>query len=87
MLAKPKITVDTNILVSAYAFPSALTQRFMEMAAERQFEICLSEEIVEEFGRVMELKLKFSPADCCHFTSHLRSISSIYKTIDRKSVV
>lgn len=79
MRANQKVTADTNILASAYAFPSALTQRFIAMAAENVFTMCLSEEILEEFSRVIEFKLKFSATDCSRFISHIRSFTSIVK--------
>ena len=49
------------------------------MAAENVFTMCLSEEILEEFSRVIEFKLKFSATDCSRFISHIRSFTSIVK--------
>jgi uncharacterized protein len=55
----PSITADSNIWVSAFNFPGK--PRFLiEMAAEGEVQIDVSDEIIEEVLRVLKLKFQWS---------------------------
>ena len=47
-----RITVDTNILISA-AFWTGDSNRIIDMVEEKEIELVLSKEIIEEFMRVL----------------------------------
>ena len=47
-----KITVDTNVLVSA-TFWYGDSEKIIEMAERKEIELVLSKEIIEEFSRVL----------------------------------
>lgn len=50
-----RITVDTNILVSA-TFWSGASDRIIEKAEKKEIEIILSKDIMEEFAKVLDYK-------------------------------
>lgn len=56
MLKNPKITADTNILISSFACVSAVTVKIIDLAEEGLCEMAVSEEIILEFQRVAGVK-------------------------------
>ncbi len=57
MKTKPrKITVDTNILISAVVFPGGAIAKIMDLVITRQCIIYVSDKIIEEFSDVMKRK-------------------------------
>jgi putative PIN family toxin of toxin-antitoxin system len=51
-----KITVDTNVLISFFVYPSGIVREIIGHALEHSIEIHLSTTILEEYGRVLAQK-------------------------------
>jgi putative PIN family toxin of toxin-antitoxin system len=55
-----KAVFDTNILVSAFVFPGGIIREIMNLALKKQVVIYVSEQILEEYSRVLRQKFKWS---------------------------
>ena len=66
-----KLVLDTNILVSALVFSGVAADIFEE--AVRKHEVYLTEEILKEFTRIVQKKLKVPKAATTRYAKHLRS--------------
>ncbi|MBX7059006.1 MAG: putative toxin-antitoxin system toxin component, PIN family [Leptospirales bacterium] len=66
-----KLVLDTNILVSALVFSGVAADIFEE--AVRKHEVYLTEEILKEFTRIVQKKLKVPKAATTQYAKHLRS--------------
>lgn len=52
-----KIVVDTNILISFFCFPGGTVRELMKKILASEYELVLSNEIVDEFKEVINKKL------------------------------
>lgn len=57
-LKKIKIVVDTNILISFFCFPSGAIRELMKKILASEYELVLSDEILDEFKEVINKKFK-----------------------------
>ena len=67
---RPRIVVDTNILVSAAIQPAGLPAALVELIAYRAVKLCLSEEIIAEYRAVFS-RTKFARIDPDRFARML----------------
>jgi putative PIN family toxin of toxin-antitoxin system len=83
-----KIVLDTNIFVSGLFFPKSNAGKVVNLCLSDQYQLCLSEELIEEIKRVLfypkiKKRLKLSESeieDYCsllRFNSHLVQIKNI----------
>jgi putative PIN family toxin of toxin-antitoxin system len=71
-MTRPRIVLDTNVVVSAALQPSGLEAFVIELVATRQLHVCASNEIIEEYRDVFS-RPKFSKLDGRH-VSHLLAL-------------
>jgi len=83
----PKITADTNILVSAFAFPSGIIKEIISLCIFNKITLCLSEDILTEFSTVMIRKFNYSSDELNNVTNFLRKISIITEPVSCKGAV
>jgi putative PIN family toxin of toxin-antitoxin system len=58
-----KITVDTNILISFFVYPTGIVREIIGLAINKHISICISPDIIEEYMRVLRLKFGWTETD------------------------
>jgi putative PIN family toxin of toxin-antitoxin system len=61
-MSRPRIVIDTNVLISAALKPSGLEAQVFVLVAYRAVELCLSAETLAEYGEVLA-RPKFAGLD------------------------
>ena len=56
-----RVVFDTNIYVSAFLFPGKYPEFILDRALQGDFDLYISNFILEEFGRVLREKFRLSP--------------------------
>ena len=56
-----RVVLDTNVLVSAYAFPGGTPEDVLRMAVDRRFENVTTPPLLAELARVLQDKLDWDP--------------------------
>lgn len=59
-LLKPKVVLDTNVLISALALISESSDQVIELARRGEIELYISKPILVEFKRVLMVKFRYS---------------------------
>lgn len=77
MRAIKKITVDTNILISFFVFPSGVVREIISLALKKQILIFVSPGIIEEYSRVLRLKFGWLDSDINKNISLLRRMAEV----------
>jgi putative PIN family toxin of toxin-antitoxin system len=72
-----KITVDTNILISAFVYPGGVVREIINLSLKKYFEIFISGKILEEYSRVLRLKFNWSDAEINGNINFLKKIASV----------
>jgi len=81
-----KVVIDTNILVSATLF-GGNPEKVLDLVEEGKIKIFISEEILEEFKRVLQRKFGFS-LDMTEVTaSAIKEISTLVTPTQRLNVI
>jgi len=87
-MSRPRIVIDTNVLVSAAIQPRGLPARLLESVAVRAVEMCLSEEILAEYSEVLG-RAKFAGLDR-HRVARLLAViaaeATLFRPADRLTV-
>ena len=82
-----RIVCDTNILISAIAFPGGLPERILRAAISGTFMNCVSPDILTEFTRVLEKKLRFSIIETDQPVRLISAVSTIVYPETRLEIV
>jgi putative PIN family toxin of toxin-antitoxin system len=61
-MSRPRIVIDTNVLISAAIQPHGRPARLLELVASRAVELCISEEVLAEYSEVFS-RPKFAALD------------------------
>jgi putative PIN family toxin of toxin-antitoxin system len=61
-MSRPRIVIDTNVLISAAIQPHGRPARLLELVASRAVELCISEEVLAEYSEVFG-RPKFAALD------------------------
>jgi putative PIN family toxin of toxin-antitoxin system len=61
-MSRPRIVIDTNVLISAAIQPNGLPAQVLELVARRAVELCVSEEVLAEYREVFG-RAKFAGLD------------------------
>jgi putative PIN family toxin of toxin-antitoxin system len=59
---RPRIVIDTNVLISAAIQPRGLPAQLLELVAGHTVELCVSEEVLAEYSEVFR-RAKFAGLD------------------------
>ena len=87
MEKKPKITADTNVLISSFICVSAVAVKVIDLAEEGLCEIAISEDIIMEFSRVAKMKFRLDQGKCKAAEDVLRRLCTVVNpTIDVSAV-
>jgi uncharacterized protein len=73
-MSRPRVVLDTNVLISAALQPSGLEARLIELAARRAVELCVSPEVLAEYREVLS-RPKFARLDPRHVSRLLDLIA------------
>lgn len=73
-MSRPRIVIDTNVLVSAALQSRGLPARLLELVAAGAAELCISEEVLEEYREVLG-RAKFTGLDPRHVARLLTAIA------------
>ena len=82
----PKVVVDTNILISATVF-GGVSDDILELARGREIELLTSPVILEEFSRILRVKVSFSPERIIEALLEIRGIVTLVNPKIKLSVV
>lgn len=74
-----KAVFDTNILISAFVYPGGIVREIMNLALKKQVIICVSEQILEEYSRVLKQKFNWNDEDVSANISLLRRMAVVNK--------
>jgi putative PIN family toxin of toxin-antitoxin system len=74
-MSRPRIVLDTNVLISAALKPSGLEAQLIELVAYRAVELCVSAEVLAEYRTVFS-RPKFAHLDPDHVSRLLTSIAA-----------
>ena len=85
--AKIKITVDTNILISAFIYPGMTVVKIFDMIADGRLRLGLSEDILREFAGVCVRKFDYEPEDAIRYTEIIRQNTEIVRPKERVCVI
>jgi uncharacterized protein len=84
---KPKITVDTNIIISAFVFPGATVVKLFDDFLEGRAELGISEDILREFTGVCVRKYNYDPEDAVKITDIIRRCAVIVRPDKTISII
>ncbi len=59
-MAKKRIVVDTNVLISGFIFPGSAISELLERILSGEFDLGMSDEILNEFKKVLRNKFGLS---------------------------
>lgn len=87
-----KLVLDTNIFISGLFFPKSNAGKVVDLCLKEKFELCLSEEMIEEVERVLmypkiKKRLKMSEAEIENYCSLLRFCSHVFDIKNVKAEV
>jgi len=82
-----KVTIDTNILISAFVFPDGIVREIINLAIEKQIEIFISEKIIEEHIRILSGKFHWTDEDIKENLIFLKKIFNIIKTEKKIDII
>jgi len=80
-MSRPRIVIDTNVLISAAIQPRGIPARLLELVAVRAVEMCVSEEILAEYSEVLG-RAKFGGLDP-HRVARLLAVIAAEATLVR----
>ena len=86
-MAKRRIVVDTNILVSAYVFPGSIISELFERIISGEFILGISEEIIAEFKSVLMNKFRLPEKMALEYIDIIKGNSSSVKPDKTISVI
>jgi len=84
---KPKITVDTNILISAFVYPGTTVIKIFDGIFGGSIKLGLSDEILREFTGVCVRKFDYDPEDAVKLADMIRQQSEIVYPEQKISVI
>jgi putative PIN family toxin of toxin-antitoxin system len=73
-MSRPRIVIDTNVLISAAIQPGGPPAQVLELVATRVVEMCVSEEVLAEYSEVFS-RAKFAALDPDRVASLLVAIA------------
>jgi putative PIN family toxin of toxin-antitoxin system len=73
-MSRPRIVIDTNVLISAAIQPGGLPAQVLELVADRAVEMWVSEEVLSEYSEVLG-RAKFAGLDRRRVASLLAAIA------------
>jgi putative PIN family toxin of toxin-antitoxin system len=82
-----RIVLDTNVLISALAFPNSKPDQVLSCVRRREVELYTSTFILAEFDRILREKFGFSAKDTMVRVRLIRSLARLVEPTERISIV
>ena len=87
-----KVVLDTNVVVSSFIAPASAPAKVLELVSEDQFEILVSEAILEEYASVLkypriQVRHRRSDVEVADIIAGLRTLATIVEPTRRLAVV
>ena len=82
-----RIVLDTNVLISALAFPGSKPDQILYRARRGEVDLLLSAFILSELGRVLRVKFRFGKKETRARVNAIRSIAHLVEPTERISAV
>ncbi len=87
-----KLVLDTNIFISGLFFPKSNAGRLINLCLKEKFELCLSEEMIQEIEKVLfypkiRKRLKMTDSEIENYCSLLKFFSHLSDIKNIKSAV
>ncbi len=82
-----RIVLDTNVLISALAFPNSKPDQILSCVRRREVELFTSTFILAELDRILREKFGFSVRDATVRVRLIRSLARLVEPTERDSVV
>jgi len=82
-----KVTIDTNILISAFVFPDGIVREIINLTIKKQIEIFISEKIIEEYIKILSGKFHWTDEDIKENLIFLKKIFNIIKTEKKIDII
>ena len=71
-----RVVLDTNVLVSALAFPGSKPDQVLALVRRNALQLFVSPFILSELDRVLRVKFKFSARQAAERVAFIRSIAT-----------
>lgn len=84
---KLKITVDTNILISAFVFPGATVVKLFDDFLDGRAILGISDDILREFTGVCVRKYNYDPEDAVKIADIIRQCSIVVRPDKTVSII
>jgi len=72
-----KAVVDTNILVSSFVYPDGIVREIIDLAIKKNINLVISEQIIEEYSRVLSQKFGWNSGEISENIWILRRIAAV----------
>jgi len=82
-----RIVLDTNVVISALAFPGSKPDEILARIRRGEIELFISEFILSELGRVLEDKFRFTRRETEARLHAIRNIAKLVAPTERIAVV
>ena len=82
-----RVVLDTNVLVSALAFPGSKPDRILERVRRRETALFVSSFILGELERVLTAKLRHTPAEVRQRVAAIRRMATLVEPGERIRLV
>ncbi|MBI3246295.1 MAG: putative toxin-antitoxin system toxin component, PIN family [Deltaproteobacteria bacterium] len=82
-----RIVLDTNVLISALAFPNSKPDRILSCVRRGEIELCTSTFILAELERILREKFGFSARETTVRVRLIRALARLVEPTERVSVV
>lgn len=82
-----RVVLDTNVYVSAFAFPNSKTSLVWQKAKERAFHLILSPDIVRETARILRHRFGFSDDLVLRILKQMVRVAELVTPKERLAVV
>ena len=76
---RPRVVLDTNVLVSHLLFPGGNPSKILDLAAAGKMTLVLSEDILREMEGVLRAKFGFDPGRAAAAEGSLRAVSEVVR--------
>lgn len=86
-LLRPKVVLDTNILISALALFSESADQIIELARRGEIELYISKPILIEFKRVLTVKFRYSEHEANERLASIIRVATLVNPSERFSAI
>lgn len=82
-----RVVFDTNIYISALLFPGSYPEFILDRALQGDFDLYISNFVLEEFSRILRAKFKLSSRQIEKYLRHLKAFTITVKTKSKINII